>query len=146
MLARHGRRLLHLLDDSPVVPGDERAPYVHGAQARQILNDAEDDLKDWQPEIDDHSHETAHQREHSVDDKYSSPGQSPTYVTAGREHKHQSRQTAGSSDGEGEAAADINPATTHQGTPKSAPELEIAKQDGVSIAVALEHFSEARIC
>lgn len=49
-MARHGRRLLHLLDDSPVVPGDTRPRYVHGAQARQILNDAEDDLRDWEPE------------------------------------------------------------------------------------------------
>lgn len=33
-----------------MVPGDTRASYEHGAQARQILNDAEDDLRDWQPE------------------------------------------------------------------------------------------------
>lgn len=52
ILARHGRRLLQLLDDTPVVPGDTRPSYVHGAQARQILNDAEDDLRDWRPEAD----------------------------------------------------------------------------------------------
>ncbi|KAK7738464.1 hypothetical protein SLS53_005983 [Cytospora paraplurivora] len=52
ILARHGRRLLQLLDDTPVVPGDQRHPYAHGGQARQILNDAEDDLRDWQPERD----------------------------------------------------------------------------------------------
>jgi hypothetical protein len=50
ILAKHGRRLLSLLDDSPVVPGDTRVPYEHGALARQILNDAEDDLREWQPE------------------------------------------------------------------------------------------------
>lgn len=50
ILAKHGRRLLELLDDSPVVPGDTRTAYEHGSQARQILNDAEDDLRDWQPE------------------------------------------------------------------------------------------------
>jgi hypothetical protein len=50
ILAKHGRRLLHLLDDSPVVPGDQRPAYAHGAQARQILNDAEDDLREWRPE------------------------------------------------------------------------------------------------
>ena len=50
ILAKHGQRLLELLDDSPVVPGDTRTSYGHGAQARQILNDAEDDLRDWQPE------------------------------------------------------------------------------------------------
>ncbi|KUI66699.1 Sphingolipid long chain base-responsive protein LSP1 [Cytospora mali] len=59
ILARHGRRLLHLLDDTPVVPGDQRHPYAHAGQARQILNDAEDDLRDWQPESDDHQHEEA---------------------------------------------------------------------------------------
>jgi len=30
-----------------VVPGDGRPRYEHGSQARQILNDAEDDLRDW---------------------------------------------------------------------------------------------------
>lgn len=53
ILARHGRRLLNLLDDTPVIPGDIRGSYEHTNQARQILNDAEDDLKDWQPELED---------------------------------------------------------------------------------------------
>ena len=51
MLARHGRRLLNLLDDTPVVPGDTRPAFEHAAQARQILNDAEEDLRDWQPNL-----------------------------------------------------------------------------------------------
>ncbi|KAK4227476.1 Eisosome component PIL1/LSP1 [Podospora fimiseda] len=49
ILARHGLRLLQLLDDTPVVPGDVRAAFPHASQARQILNDAEDDLRDWRP-------------------------------------------------------------------------------------------------
>ena len=53
ILARHGRRILNLLDDTPVVPGDVRPAYEHSSQARQILNDAEDDLKDWQHELED---------------------------------------------------------------------------------------------
>jgi hypothetical protein len=53
ILARHGQRLLKLLDDSPVVPGDTRPAYQYSGQARQILNDAEDDLREWQPEIND---------------------------------------------------------------------------------------------
>lgn len=47
ILARHGLRLLQLLDDTPVVPGDARQRYGHASQARQILNDAEDDLREW---------------------------------------------------------------------------------------------------
>lgn len=62
ILAKHGRRLLNLLDDTPVVPGDNRLPYEHGPQARQILNDAEDDLKDWRPDP----------------DAFATPGQSPS--------------------------------------------------------------------
>jgi len=50
ILAKHGRRLLQLLDDKPMVPGEDRQAYDGGSQARQILNDAEEDLKDWQPE------------------------------------------------------------------------------------------------
>ncbi|KAK5990655.1 Sphingolipid long chain base-responsive protein LSP1 [Cladobotryum mycophilum] len=50
ILAKHGRRLLSLLDDTPVVPGDTQRVYQHGSQARQVLNDAEDDLRDWQPD------------------------------------------------------------------------------------------------
>jgi hypothetical protein len=53
ILARHGRRILTLLDDTPVVPGDVRPAYEHTNQARQILNDAEDDLKDWTPDLED---------------------------------------------------------------------------------------------
>jgi hypothetical protein len=53
ILARHGRRILNLLDDTPVVPGDMRPAFEYTNQARQILNDAEDDLKDWQPELED---------------------------------------------------------------------------------------------
>lgn len=51
ILARHGRRFLNLLDDTPVVPGDARPAFEHADQARQILNDAEEDLRDWQPNL-----------------------------------------------------------------------------------------------
>ena len=51
LLARHGRRLLNLLDDTPVVPGDTRPPFEHGHQARQVLNDAEEDLREWTPSL-----------------------------------------------------------------------------------------------
>ena len=51
LLARHGRRLLNLLDDTPIVPGDARPTFEHADQARQILNDAEEDLREWQPNL-----------------------------------------------------------------------------------------------
>jgi hypothetical protein len=51
ILARYGRRLLNLLDDTPVVPGDTRQPFAHERDARQILADAEQDLQGWQPHL-----------------------------------------------------------------------------------------------
>ena len=51
LLARHGRRLINLLDDTPVVPGDTRPAFEHGHQARQVLNDAEEDLREWTPSL-----------------------------------------------------------------------------------------------
>ncbi|KAK2593917.1 hypothetical protein QQS21_008379 [Conoideocrella luteorostrata] len=54
ILAKHGRRLLSLLDDTPIVPGDTRPNYTEGSQARQILNDCEDDLRDWRPESEEY--------------------------------------------------------------------------------------------
>lgn len=51
ILARHGRRLLNLLDDTPVVPGDTRPAFDHSSEARQVLNDAEEDLREWQPKL-----------------------------------------------------------------------------------------------
>jgi hypothetical protein len=51
ILARHARRLLHLLDDTPVVPGDDKHPFEHATEARQILNDAESDLRAWEPTL-----------------------------------------------------------------------------------------------
>jgi hypothetical protein len=52
ILARHARRLLELLDDTPVVPGAEKAGYEHERAAKDILLDAEEDLAKWQPDED----------------------------------------------------------------------------------------------
>ncbi|KAK4944107.1 hypothetical protein LTR10_016440 [Elasticomyces elasticus] len=51
ILAKYGRRLLNLLDDTPVVPGDVRQPFEHAAEARTILADAEQDLQAWEPRL-----------------------------------------------------------------------------------------------
>lgn len=51
ILAKHARRLLNYLDDTPVVPGDVRQPFAHGVEARQVLTDAESELQNWQPSL-----------------------------------------------------------------------------------------------
>ncbi|KAL7270701.1 hypothetical protein RUND412_006588 [Rhizina undulata] len=47
ILAKHGRRILNLLDDTPVVPGDSHPAFEGEKDARQILHDAEEELKNW---------------------------------------------------------------------------------------------------
>lgn len=51
ILARHARQLLNLLDDTPVVPGDPRGAYEHAGEARQILEDAEIELRSWERNV-----------------------------------------------------------------------------------------------
>lgn len=51
LLAKNARQIVSLLDDSPVVPGDAHAPFEHGEQAREVLNNAEAELRDWQSNI-----------------------------------------------------------------------------------------------
>ena len=33
------------------MPGDERPPFAHASEARQVLNDAEQELQAWQPQL-----------------------------------------------------------------------------------------------
>jgi len=47
LLAKNARELLSLLDDTPIVPGEERVPYAEEAKAREILNEAETSLRGW---------------------------------------------------------------------------------------------------
>lgn len=48
LLARHARRLLNYVDDSPIVPGDTTAAYEHTDAAKRVLEDAESDLRGWE--------------------------------------------------------------------------------------------------
>ncbi|GBF65178.1 sphingolipid long chain base-responsive protein [Trichophyton mentagrophytes] len=50
-LARHGRRLLALIDDTPVVPGEGREKFDRLEDSRQIMEDAEADLTSWEPNL-----------------------------------------------------------------------------------------------
>jgi len=47
LLAQQARRLVNLLDDTPIVPGEERVPYSNSEAAREVLNDAELGLRQW---------------------------------------------------------------------------------------------------
>ncbi|KAF2152626.1 hypothetical protein K461DRAFT_256646 [Myriangium duriaei CBS 260.36] len=49
LLARSARKLIDLLDDTPVVPGDEHHPFAHAEEARETLNEAERELRLWEP-------------------------------------------------------------------------------------------------
>ena len=47
ILAMQARRVLNLLDDTPIVPGEERAAFAEGPRAQNILSDAETALRSW---------------------------------------------------------------------------------------------------
>lgn len=51
ILACHGRRLLNLLDDSPIVPGGKRTEYNNVNAAREILMDAEREIQSWEANL-----------------------------------------------------------------------------------------------
>lgn len=39
---------MNLVDDTPIVPGDLHPPFAGTEEARQVLNDAEDDLRNYE--------------------------------------------------------------------------------------------------
>ena len=51
LLARHARRLVNMLDDTPIVPGEDRQPFANSEAAKEVLNDAELSLKNWSPSV-----------------------------------------------------------------------------------------------
>lgn len=51
LLAQHARRLINMLDDTPIVPGEERIPFAQGESARELLNEAESSLRAWNPSV-----------------------------------------------------------------------------------------------
>ncbi|KAL1311008.1 hypothetical protein AAFC00_001226 [Neodothiora populina] len=51
LLAKNARKILNLLDDTPVVPGDAHPPYENEVAGREILNMAEEELRAWQPNV-----------------------------------------------------------------------------------------------
>ena len=109
MLARHGRRLLNLLDDTPVVPGDTRPAFEQASQARQILNDAEEDLRDWTPNLEP-IHSSATDMGVNL-----MPAQQPGTVgtsVSGQEEEPVSGVEAGSTTGELNSQRDVSGSST----------------------------------
>ena len=120
MLARHGRRLLNLLDDTPVVPGDTRPAFEHGHQARQVLNDAEEDLREWTPNLEPVSRSTTDIGSNLM------PAQAGTAATSVSGHEEEPAAITTGSAGEGQfespsrdisgssTVAQAEPSTTYQ--------------------------------
>ena len=51
ILATQARRVLNLLDDTPIVPGEERQAFPSGAQMQEYMQDVESQLKNWSPSL-----------------------------------------------------------------------------------------------
>lgn len=51
LLAKQARRMLNLLDDTPIVPGDSHPPFQNTVLASQVLTDAEDELRAWRADL-----------------------------------------------------------------------------------------------
>lgn len=51
ILANNARRLIAMLDDTPIVPGEERRVFESADAARDVLNDAEGQLRGWSPSV-----------------------------------------------------------------------------------------------
>lgn len=40
-----------MLDDTPIVPGDQQQPFTQADSAREVLNDAEASLRSWKSSV-----------------------------------------------------------------------------------------------
>lgn len=49
LLAKQAQKLVLLLDDSPIVPGQERTPFSQHEDVRDVINEAEAELRAWTP-------------------------------------------------------------------------------------------------
>lgn len=61
LLSYYGRKLLDLLDDNPVIPGDIRIAYESEKEAKELLLEAEEALQSWRPG------QLSYEREHASD-------------------------------------------------------------------------------
>ncbi|KAE9970206.1 hypothetical protein BLS_005010 [Venturia inaequalis] len=54
LLAKQAQRLILLLDDSPIVPGQERPAFTRHEKVRDVINEAEAELRSWTPSWQQH--------------------------------------------------------------------------------------------
>jgi len=81
ILAKHARRLLNLVDDTPIVPGDTHPAFSEMETARQVLNDAESDLQQYRLEVEPVTSSAGHLGAGAM------PGKLPA-VASPTEHQH----------------------------------------------------------
>jgi len=53
ILAKYGRRMLSLLDDTPLVPGENREEFSKGGEARDLLLQIEEELGNYHLDLED---------------------------------------------------------------------------------------------
>lgn len=51
LLAKNARALVNLLDDTPIVPGDAHPEFANAEAAKEVLNNAEAELRSWRPNV-----------------------------------------------------------------------------------------------
>lgn len=71
-----------------MTPGDSLRQYTNGNEARQILNDAEDDLRNWELRLDDNQPESFHEAQPEI------RGPTPeSSVATGQDHGYGEQET-----------------------------------------------------
>ena len=86
ILAKNARKLLNLLDDTPVVPGDVHQPFEHSDAARDVLNTAEEDLRNWQPNTEPIHSNAGGLGSNAMPGRSYSPDNAQAYQTTELEH------------------------------------------------------------
>lgn len=83
LLAQQARKLINLLDDTPMVPGEERPAYEHAESGKEILNEAETALRGWSSSV-----EPVHTSSAQLGSNAMATGQAvPSHTTADAEHQ-----------------------------------------------------------
>lgn len=106
-----------------MIPGDQRPAFEHAAQARQILNDAEDDLREWQPELEEVGN-SAHRIDNSLMPISSSAGADETSHRNGGHHRADTGES--NLDGNDDNASRVTSGSITTGPTYAASESEAA--------------------